>query len=316
VSGSRHEVPLTSSHFVISRDIEPRLTVQPGDVVTLETEDAFGGQITKPGDRRDRRARPESNGVTGPVYVEGAEAGDALRVRILDIRPANGQCATYLWPYPYVTDALGAEHEHQTRICMIEDGVIHWSAALDIPYRPMIGVIATAPASHRPTTDEAGDHGGNLDLREIAPGAEVWLPVETAGGLLMVGDCHAGQGDGEIGGAALEMAAHVEISVHLEKGARLEGPRIITADEIVAVATGVPMERSVAVAFGRLARWMETGFGINRFEAYLLLTQVGRVSLGYFELGVVAAKISKSCVELVRGSRDDAAGPSSRAATI
>ena len=234
---------------------------------------------------------PHSNWVTGPIAVDNSQPGDCLRIEIGDIQPANGQCATYLWPYPHVTAELGPEHEHQTRVCKIGDGRIQWSPDLELPYRPMIGVIATAPAQSDVTSEDAGNFGGNLDLQELRPGAEIRLPVERPGGLLMIGDCHASQGDGEIGGAALEMAALVTLTVHLEKGRDIEGPRVITPDEIMAVATGLPIERTVSVAYGRLARWLEHEHGCNRFESYLLLTQVGRVSLGYIGLGVVGVAV-------------------------
>jgi amidase len=294
VSGSvsKHRVPFTVSYFAVHRDIQPQVEISPGDTVTLETEDAFGGQIARPGDRRDRGARPLSNGVSGPIYVRGAKPGDAVKVEVLSIRPRDGRCATYLWPYPYVTNALGDVHEHETRICPIENGTVRWSDRLTIPYAPMLRVIATCPPTGELSTEDVSVYGGNLDIREIGPGAEVRLPVGVEGALLVLGDCHAGQGDGEVGGAALEMAAEVDIRVGLEQQADLDAPRVITADEICAVASGLPMERSVATAYGRLARWVEADFGMRRHEAYLLLTQVGRISVGYFDLGVVAAKLS------------------------
>jgi acetamidase/formamidase len=293
----RHELPLGRLLYEIDRHEPPALTVEAGDEVIVETEDAFTGQIRRPGDCRDRVAMPKSNPVSGPISVTGTQPGDALRIDILDIEPLIGQCATYLWPYDYLVAGLGAETEDQTRICPIHDGSIVWSDRLSIPYAPMIGVIATAPALGVPTTEPPGNHGGNLDLKEIAPGATVWLPVFVPGGLLFLGDCHAAQGDGELSGAALEMPARVTFRIGIEREARIPGPRLETARELAAVATAASLENAVAAAYGRLALWLEHDFGWNRWEAYSLATQVGTLSIGYFRFGVVAAKIERRYAE-------------------
>ena len=236
---------------------------------------------------------PESNPASGPIAVRGARPGDALVVEIVAIEPALGQCVTYLWPYDYTVAALGSEHRHDTRICRIDAGRIAWDARRSIPYEPMIGVIGVAPLLGVPTTEEAGDHGGNLDLREIGPGATLLLPVQVDDGLLVLGDCHAAQGDGELSAAALEMPARVTLRIDIRRDARLPGPRIEREDEIAAVAVAPSLEDAVATAYARLAHWLESEWDIDRWQAYSLLTQVGRLSLGYFRLGVVAAKISR-----------------------
>jgi acetamidase/formamidase len=293
----RHVLPLGQLLYEIDRREPPVLEVDPGDEVVVETEDAFSGQIRWPGDRRDRTAVPRSNPVNGPILVRGALPGDALRVDILAIEPLIAQCSTYLWPYDYLQAGLGPEVEDQTRICRIENGLVHWSEALSIPYEPMIGVIATSPDWGVPTTAPPGDHGGNLDLRDIAPGATISLPVFVEGGLLYVGDCHAAQGDGELSGAALEMPGRTTLRLELERNARLPGPRIETSTELGAIAAAATLEHAVATAYGRLALWLERDFGWNRFEAYSLATQVGRLSIGYFRFGVVAAKIERVYAE-------------------
>ena len=252
---------IETHHHLLAPPVEPAMTIRSGETIVVETIDAFGGQIQRPGDRRDRDAMPLSNWVTGPIAVEGSEPGDSVRIEVHEIEPATGQCATYLWPYEHVVAELGSNHEHQTKVCRIDQGWIHWSQDLRLIYRPMIGVIATAPIQPGVTSEDAGDFGGNLDLQEVRPGSTVWLPVERPGAMLMIGDCHASQGDGEIGGAALEMAARVTITVHVERGHPTEGPRVTTRDELMAVATGLPIERTVSVAYGRLARWLEKNRG-------------------------------------------------------
>jgi acetamidase/formamidase len=160
----------------------------------------------------------------------------------------------------------------------------------------MIGVIGTAPAMGVPTTSPAGDYGGNLDLKEIGPETTIWLPVEVVGGLLFLGDCHAAQGDGEPSAAALEMSARVTLKVDVEHEVQLPGPRFETPDEIGAVAASAHLEAAIATAYIRLALWLESDFGWNRWEAYSFLTQVGRLSVGHFAFGIAAAKVDRAYV--------------------
>ena len=294
---AEHVISLGPLIYEISRLREPVVTIDPGDSVLVETEDAFSGQVRVPGDVRDRVALPLSDPVAGPIVVNGAEPGDALSVHIVDIEPLLGQCATYVLPAPPVVNSLGSPIPDVTRICRIADGMIRWSKDLAIPYRPMIGLIACAPAMGAPTTVQAGDYGGNMDIREVAPGATVMLPVFVPGGFLYLGDCHAAQGAGEVSGIALEMPARSRIVVDLEKGIELRWPRIETDSELMAIACGRPLDEAVGLAFSRLAVWLERCYGLARWEALSLLSQVGEVSVGYYWGGGVAAKVSKSFVQ-------------------
>jgi amidase len=294
-------VSLAEPIYEISRNREPRLTVAPPERVVIETEDAFTGQIRKPGDVRDKATVPFSNPVTGPIAVVGAEPGDTLVVWIEDVQPLIPQCATYVAPLPLTQPHLGGGAEASTRICLIGEEGIVWSNAVTIPYAPLLGCVATAPLVGVPTTGPAGDYGGNLDLTEITIGAKVHLPVFVPGALLYVGDCHAAQGDGEIGGAGLEMPARVTAVIGIEKHQCIPGPRIETPTELVAIAVGPTLESATGLAYSRLALWLEELGLCSRWEALGLLTQVGMLSHGYVLNQVVAAKISRSYVEQLRG---------------
>ncbi len=280
--------------YEYSRHLEPRLRVEPGETVVVESQDAFSGQIRTALDRRDKTKMPFANPQTGPIWVEGAESGDALAVTIEAIRPLIGQCATRTGEARQLTEWLGADCPHGTRVCPIRDGMIHWSDRLQIPYEPMLGCIGTAPDMGSPGTLPAGPHGGNMDIIEVCPGSTVFLPVYVAGGYLYLGDAHAAMGHGELSASGLEMPAESVITIGLVKNKRLAGPRIETASEIMTVVSGAPMERSAALAFAQLILWLEQDYGWNRWQAYDLLTHVGRLSIGYYAIGTVAAKIAKN----------------------
>ena len=287
-------LPVGPLYYEFSRHNEPRLRIQPGETVLVESEDAFSGQIRTNEDRRDKSAKPYGNPQTGPIWVEGAEPGDTLAVAIEDIQPSSGQCATRTSDPKQLAQWLGDDCPHGTHVCPIQDGLIFWSDQLTLPYRPMLGCIGTAPDTGVPTTGPAGPHGGNMDIIETCPGNTVYLPVFVAGAYLYLGDAHAAMGHGELSASGLEMPSHTTITVDLIKGKKIPAPRIESPDQIMTIATGCPMERSIAQAYAWLILWMEADYGWDRWRAYDLLTHAGQVSVGYYDIGTVATKIDKS----------------------
>ncbi len=292
-------LPIGPLYYEFSRHNEPRLRIQPGETVLVESEDAFSGQIRTNDDRRDKTKKPYGNPQTGPIWVEGAEPGDTLAVAIDDIQPSIGQCATRTSDPKQLAQWLGNDCPHGTHVCPIRDGLIYWSDEITLPYRPMLGCIGTAPDTGVPTTGPAGPHGGNMDIIETCPGNIVYLPVFVAGAYLYLGDAHATMGHGELSASGLEMPAHTTITVNLIKSKKIPAPRIESPDEIMTIATGCPMERSIAQAYAWLILWMEAEYGWDRWRAYDLLTHAGEISIGYYDIGTVAAKISKSYLATV-----------------
>ncbi|MDP3064210.1 MAG: acetamidase/formamidase family protein [Chloroflexota bacterium] len=287
------ELKLGKLYYEISRHNPPAITIKSGETVSVETEDAFSGQVRKEGDRRDNKVMPYGNPQSGPIYVEGAAPGDTLAVDIHKIEARIGQAATRTGGANLVGEFLGTDVPHGTRICPVRDGVIWWSPKVAIPYEPLIGTIGAAPEMGVPTTGPAGPWGGNMDIKEVTAGNTLYLPVFVPGALLHLGDAHAAQGHGELCTTAFEMPATIIITVRLLKGKSIPRPRIESRDEIMAVATGTPMERSIARAFADLMLWMEEEYGVPRWEGFNLCTQVGAISVGYYAIGTVAAKIRK-----------------------
>ena len=166
--------------YTISPHNKPRLAMDPGEEVVVETEDAFSGQIRKEGDRRDLQKMPHSNPQSGPIYVRGAKKGDTLAVKIEDIQPLIGQGSTrivsFWYASKYDTDLaskfLGHDAvPHGTRVCPISDGKVHFGD-FAIPYRPMIGTISTADPMESYLSWLPGPHGGNMDLGQITIGPQ------------------------------------------------------------------------------------------------------------------------------------------------
>ena len=284
-------------YYEFSPNHESRLFIEPGETILVESEDALSGQIRTNDDRRDKIVMPYGNPLTGPICIGGAAPNDTLAVRIHEIRPSIGQCATRTADPHQLCEWLGTDVPHGTHVCPIRDGKVFWSDSITIPYAPMLGCIGTAPDCGVPTAGPAGPYGGNMDIVETRPGNTVYLPVFVDGGYLYLGDAHAAMGHGELSATGLEMPAETVISVDLNKGKKIPGPRIESPDEIMCVASGCPMERSIAQAAAWLILWMEQDYGWDRWEAYDILTHVAQISVGYYGIGTVAMKISKQYLE-------------------
>ena len=292
------ELKLGNLYYEISRHNPPAIYVNPGETISVETQDTFNGLVKKQGDHRNIKKKPYGNPQSGPIYINGADKGDTLAVHIQKIDARIGQAVNEMsWGRNGMAEFLGTDVPRATRICPVKDGKVWWSPRVGLPYSPMIGTIGTAPAIGVPTTGPAGPYGGNMDLKEVSEGNTLYLPISVPGALLHLGDVHAAQGDGEVCGTALEMPATVTIKIDLIKNKTIERPRIKSRDHIMCIATGNPMERSVARAYSDLFIWMEEDFGVDRWDAYSLCTQVGEISVGYFLIGTVATKIRIQYVE-------------------
>ena len=145
----------------------------------------------------------------------------------------------------------------------------------------MLGCIGVAPAGDfAPTSGPSGSYGGNLDYNKIGEGATVYLPVYHPGGLLFVGDGHALQADGEPTGTGIETSMDVEFVVELKKGAKLTGPRVETADEIISIGSqpefASALDNGLKMATSDMADWLAKDYGMEPWAAHLLIGYQGR----------------------------------------
>jgi acetamidase/formamidase len=290
--GARHmldEARQGDFQYVDGPYAAPVLTIDPGDVVTVETLDAFGGAIRSEADVPSAVLNmPFVNPQNGPVAVRGATKGDALAVHIRSVLPRG--------PQPAGTTAIIAEFgglvataqtamlnqpipERVKKMAVTPQGV-RFSDRLTLPYEPFIGTLGVSPEIEAVSSLQPDAWGGNMDLPDVAPGAIVYFPVSRDAAHLFLGDCHGRQGDGELCGVAVEMPATVEIAVDVIPGWTLRGPRLETADEIMAIGSARPMEDDARIAYRDLIRWMVDDYGFEESEAYFLCTQAGRVRLG------------------------------------
>jgi len=278
-------------HYTIGPYSEPVLQVRPGDRIVVETRDAFEGKIRKEGDLPSRVLKlPFVNPQNGPIMVEGAEPGDALAVHIESMLPRGDNPRGTCCMIPHfgalsgtAFTALLAEPLPETvRKVDVDERGVYWSKRVTLPYRPHIGTLSCSPEIDSITSLTPGAHGGNMDLPDMGPGSITYLPVRAPGARLFIGDAHACQGDGEVCGTAVEFGSTTTIRVDLIKGWDLQWPRLETRELIMSIGSARPLEDATRIAYTDLALWMEKEYGYDRWDAYMMLSQCGRVRLGNF----------------------------------
>lgn len=223
--------------FAIGSEAEPVVRVKPGDILVIETEDCFDYQIQSPEDVVDAIDFDRVNPATGPIYVEGAEPGDTLVVDILHI-DLDKQGVMVTVPGLGV---LPDEVTSTTKILPVVGDKVIWDEDFSFAIKPMIGVIGVAPKGDPIPCGHPGDHGGNMDCKEIGMGCTVNLPVNVKGAYLHMGDCHARQGDGEVCGTGVEIRTVVTCRVRLKKNTGLERPVLERDNRIMFMGSHVDL---------------------------------------------------------------------------
>jgi len=265
-----HRIGRDDVVWAFGPDMQPVLEIDPGETVTLETNDCFTGQIRSEADLVTEIDLERVNSATGPIAVRGAEPGDSLVVELLEVRPEGTGFATLI-------PGLGQLHEQVqapvTQVFRVDGDTIHMNDRISFPLRPMVGVIGCATGGETLGNGYAGEHGGNLDNHLHGPGATVFLPVRQQGGMLAIGDMHASMGDGEICFTGVEIAGEVTIRVGLLKGRQGTWPVTDLPDRWVVHGTAGP---DVAEALDRAceeaARFLVDQWGFTIEEAFVFLS--------------------------------------------
>jgi amidase len=275
-----HRFEATQFYNTFSGAHPPVLSIKPGDHVITSTIDARG--VDSAGEQRGKGPNPE----TGPFYIEGAEPGDTLVVHLLTLETnrATGYSGTLLAPYSVDPGFLRAEalREPKTVTWQIDKKKgIAWldpgefkGPRIELPLRPMLGCVGTAPANKAAIPTSFPDNfGGNMDYNGMGAGATLMLPVFERGALFFLGDGHARQGDGEVLGGAIETSLNVEFSVDLIKGKKVSWPRLENQDFIMVLGSSRAINEALQHATTELMRWLMESYGFDERGASLLLGQ-------------------------------------------
>ena len=285
------EVKPESFSYVFNPYREAVERVKPGDQVVVHTEDAFESRIQGTEDLPGEALATAKflNPQTGPIFVEGAEPGDTLAVRIEKIEPTRDFAVSALIPYfggltsTVMTRTLQEPLPEKVWVWNLsEDGnsLSNEELGVEVDWDPFLGTLAVAPDLEAISALAPGPFGGNMDVPDVRPGNTVYLPVWNEGALVYTGDCHARQGQGELCGVALEITSKTTLVFEVIKGQTIEWPRIESEDRIMVVGSARPMEDAARIANTELILWLEEEHGYDRLDAYQLLTQAGGLYVG------------------------------------
>ena len=259
--------------FALGDSKENAVKVQQGEILEFHTRDCFNNQIDSEDYVMDVLDWDHINPATGPVYVEGAEKGDVLKVEILDIKlddmgtmcclPENG--------------VLGADiTENQIKKVPVKDGKAIFNQ-FSLPLNPMIGVIGVAPENESVPCGTPGRHGGNMDNTKIAKGATLYLPVFHDGAYFGCGDVHACMGDGEIMVSGVEIGATVSVRLTVLKGVSIDNPRLEDAENIYTIASSEDIEKAIYTATKDMCGILQKNLGYTLNEAGMLMSAAGNL---------------------------------------
>jgi acetamidase/formamidase len=287
--------PSTIAYGYYWSEATPVLKIASGDIVdvdTLLTNTPTG--LEKAGVPPDKvqaslraivsgvtgdRKGPGGHILTGPIYVEGAEPGDALEVKVLSIDlpidygyngcrgflPENCDSSTPMKLLTLNKDTMTAEYL---------PGIV-------IPLRPFFGSMGVAPARDlgRVSSNPPGMHAGNLDNRELVAGSTLYIPVFAPGALFEIGDGHVAQGDGEVDQTAIETSLRGRIQLTVRKGMKLTWPRAETATDYISMASDPDLTKATQLAIQEMIDFLVAAKGLTKHQAYQLTSIAGNVAI-------------------------------------
>lgn len=278
-------------HYTIGPYSQPVLHVKPGDRVVVETRDAFEGKIKEETDKPSQVLQvPFLNPQNGPIMIEGAEKGDVVAVYIEKMAPRGDDPHGFCCMIPNFGGLTGTDYTallneplpEIVRKIKIDEENVYWSKRNTLPYKPHIGTLSLSPEIDSINSLTPDNHGGNMDVPDMGPGSITYLPVRSPGGRLFIGDAHACQGDGEVCGTAVEYQSTTTVRVDLIKNWQIAWPRLENEDALMSIGSARPLEDATRIAYRELVLWMAAEYGFDKWDAYMMLSQVGKVRLGNF----------------------------------
>lgn len=255
---------------------QPAIKVNAPITMDIETLDCFSNQLRDPKDVFNQLNWDRVNPATGPVYVDGAEPGDTLKVTINEIKLDGKGTVCCLNGEGALGHIIEGEH---FRIVAIDDDYANYLDRYKLPLRKMIGVIGVAPRDKAISNGTPGKHGGNMDTTMITEGAILYLPVAVEGALFGLGDVHSVMGDGEIGVSGLETPAEINLTLELIKGKAPEYPVIENKESFAVVVSKTTIDEAISCATELMFNFLKERMDIETPEIIMLMSLVGDVQI-------------------------------------
>ncbi|NKJ71687.1 acetamidase [Rhizobium leguminosarum bv. viciae] len=283
-----HTIHRAQHNFGWNKDFAPTVVAKPGETIHFECMDSSGGQLGSDATLETLNALDfgKINPVSGPVYIEGAKPGDALKVTLRKFMPSGVGWTANIPGFGLLADQFTDPALHVWSYDANSMVPALYGPGGRVPLKPFAGTIGVAPA-------EPGTHsvvpprrvGGNMDIRDLTAGVTLYLPVEVDGALFSIGDTHAAQGDGEVCGTAIESQMNVEATIELVKDARLQTPRFTTTEPVTRHLDGAGYEVTTGIgpdlitgareSVMRMIDLLGAEHGMSAIDAYLLCSVCG-----------------------------------------
>ncbi len=268
-----------------SHEIAPALIIESGDTVDVETYTGYYIYEQAPAEfltpefvdicqnlRPERKIAGGPHLLTGPIYVQGAEPGDILEVRLEAIKPnlpVGFNAIRAGWgalPHQFNEPALRFIHLD------LENNVAEFpvNSGIKIPLKPFFGILGVATPETQRSSIPPGCYGGNIDNRELQAGSRIFLPVFVPGALFSIGDGHSAQGDGEVNVTAIETSMNGTIQLKVRKDLQVTAPIAETATDIITMGFGETLDAALEQALNNMIDFLVCFTKISPEDAYVL----------------------------------------------
>lgn len=264
--------------FSFNPNNAPVAHVRQGEEVILETHDCFQGQLQSEADLIEALDWSHVNPATGPVYIEGTQPGDVLRIDLLDIQVGSQSTMVTIPGEGVLGDII--THMETAVLQNREDDILFRGAQgvnLRVPKQPMIGVIGVAPAQGDVPNGTPGAHGGNMDCKLVSAGSSLFLTVGVAGALFGAGDLHAAMGDGEIVVCGAETAGQVRFRAQVVDMPGLPTPLIANSQVVAAIVAAETADEAATQATHAMAKFLTDFVHLPVNDAGMLMSLVGEL---------------------------------------
>lgn len=278
------------SIYSFDKNNEPVVRVQPGDSLTIETYDCFTNQITSEAfDLASTLDWEKINPATGPVFIEGAERGDILKVTIdkLDIGH-EGIMVT--------GNGIGVFGDKidtfDIKVCPIDGDQLIFNDKVKIPLNKMIGVIGVAPDGEPISCGTPGSHGGNMDTKLITEGVTLYFPVFQEGALFATGDFHAAMGDGEVAGSGMEIPGEVTVTFDVIKNQNIKHPLLQNETGLTLISTAETLDDAAKTAVREMIQLLQPHTDLTLSHLTMLMGAIGQTEISQIVNPLVTARFT------------------------
>jgi amidase len=271
-----HRIGRDQVVFSMDPATPPVLEIQSGDTVVFETRDSLNGAIRSEADLPSRADLATALPATGPVFVSGAEPGDSLSIRIDSVVPDSWGYTVILPAHSVLPKVFSKE---LTRVIDLSGGFAELHPGVRIPLRPFPGLIAVAPRVRVASNIPPGDYGGNMDTKDMVAGTTLFLPVFVPGALVVCGDLHPTQGDGESSSTSVECCGTITLTIEVRKGRTIPRPQIETPDAYATFASGESLQEAYETALLDMVHFLAAEKRMSPEDAYLLCGLAGDIRI-------------------------------------